>query len=481
MNSTFITEIAEIKIDNLTMFREKQSCSYIKDGKKKVEEEYPLSADGIYYKDDSTKTIHLSVHLSNTEGKLVWQLEQIVELVNTYPNYTVYLMGDFNVVPSRFCENSLIFYKKNEKLASLDDKKNRDILSYNNSPITCEFLHHHILFEELKYDSTCKMRVNTAQIDKMFEIASDKIDTIMVLYPNELSTDPLQMYSSMHYFTKNGLVEVNTPTNTPINRAITIQAESVLPNNSSNTISNSLHYLTIHGSSIKEVNISENTFYPNSWLSDHAIIKSTSVVNGISKTMISLNVGGESQTGEKALNTFEFATKEFYDYVKNNIGLPQLKKQIFSDPLVLNSKVIEYTNDQGVVTKSHTLAEVVKNCKKYFSDDFNNCGLRDCQAVNVHRHPSDKSDVVEYYTKLDPKLLKKGDSLNDGYSKLRMIDSIFNNIMNYSFEKDGKTIDLKPVFEEWYAQSKIKVLSTQNLKNVIIQILKNVMHNYKIT
>jgi hypothetical protein len=263
----------------LSFMRRKKLLNYIKDGTIKSEMEYPISSDGIIYVDNIQKMVYISVHLSNTEAKLVWQLANLVKIVSDYPDYIIHIIGDFNVVPMKdtTVDNRLYFLKKNEKLESLNDTKKIEILRFESKNITCDFSYHKVLFKETDFNTTCKVRIITAQIDKMFEVASDKIDSTIVLYPNN-SEQSFVINHSLHYFT----------------------------NNTDNTI--------------VENTVTENTLYPVEWLSDHSLLKSTITIgNEIgeykNKTVISLNVSGESQSSEKAYNWAEFAIKDFYDFI----------------------------------------------------------------------------------------------------------------------------------------------------------------------
>jgi hypothetical protein len=400
----------------MSLYYEKQLFSYIKDNKIKSELEYPLSNDGILYINNIEKRIDISVHLSNTEAKLVWQLDNLVKLINTYKNYTIYLFGDFNVVPMKdeSVDNKLYFLKKNEKLLRKIERLD----------IECEFLHHKILFKECDFNTTCKVRVITAQIDKMLEVATDKIDSIIVLYPND--------------------IEINK------------------------TINHSLHYFTNNNNILKENIITENTLYPIEWLSDHSLLKTT-ITNGLSsQTLISLNICGESQSNEKSYNWGEFAVKSFYDFVIENTSLHELKREIFNSTEIFGKPIM--IGDIQI----NNLKELIIKDKKYFCENFKNKGLRECQAVNYHINQAfnydinenKNNDIIKYYEimsdSLNIDLLKNG-NIDGNYDKFLKLQHIFSGIMNYEFKNKNNTqVSLSTPFNSWYnlAESinKIKIV-----------------------
>jgi len=408
----------------LSFMRRKKLLNYIKDGTIKSEMEYPISSDGIIYVDNIQKMVYISVHLSNTEAKLVWQLANLVKIVSDYPDYIIHIIGDFNVVPMKdtTVDNRLYFLKKNEKLESLNDTKKIEILRFESKNITCDFSYHKVLFKETDFNTTCKVRIITAQIDKMFEVASDKIDSTIVLYPNN-SEQSFVINHSLHYFT----------------------------NNTDNTI--------------VENTVTENTLYPVEWLSDHSLLKSTITIgNEIgeykNKTVISLNVSGESQSSEKAYNWAEFAIKDFYDFITQHKSLPEIKNEIFTSTEIFGIPVT--INDKPVTN----LSELVKKDKKYFSESFKNKGLRDCDAVNYHRDPDDTKEIIQYYqelsTLLNTNLLKNG-NIDGTYTKFLKLQNIFSRIMKFNFQnKYNEDVSLNTIFNSWYTLSqninKIKIL-----------------------
>lgn len=420
VRDTYTSKIKQIKTV-LSFPRNKIELRYTKDNKNKCELEYPLSNDGTMYINHSTKIIYITLHLSNTEPKLVWQLENLVTIVNNYPEYIIYILGDFNVVPMKddIVNNRLYFLKKNEKLKNLNDTKKIEILQYQSRDIICDFLNHNILFKKTDYNTTCKVRVWTAQIDKMFEIASDNIDTSFILYPNNIELPEYNISHSLHYFT-----------NSSDNREII------------------------------ENTVNENTLYPIEWLSDHSLLKSTITLGDERITTITLNISGESQSSVKAYNWAEFGTKHFYDFINSNKNLSQLKNEIFSSSEIFGEPI--FIDDVQI----NNLKELVKKDKKYFCETFKNKGLRDCEAVNYHRDPSDTTDIIHYYRELSERLninLLKNALIDGNYNKFKKLQDIFSRIMNFTFKNNNnEDVCLSNTFNYWYNLSenvnKIKIL-----------------------
>ncbi len=425
------------QIDTILTFpRNKKLLKYVKDNKHKADFEYPLSNDGLMYVNNEQKMIYITIHLSNTEAKLVWQLDNIVKIVNNYKDYIICILGDFNVVPMKdeTVNNKLYFLKKNEKLKNLNDTKKIEILQYESRNIVCEFLYHNILYKETDYNTTCKMRALTAQIDKIFEIASDKIDTSFILYPNKRQLPVYNICHSLHYFT----------------------------NSSDNT-------------EIIENTVNENTLYPMEWLTDHSLLKSTFTIGEKTITTITLNISGESQSGDKAYNWGEFVIKPFYDFIIQNNSLSEIKNEMFTSSEIFGEPII-IDNVQ-----INNLKELVKADKKYFCETFKNKSLRDCEAVNFHRDPSNTTNVIQYYQDLSETLninLLKNALIDGNYSKFIKLQDIFSRIMNYTCKNN---INFSNIFNYWYRLSKyvnkIKILDVLEyylLQNVDVIALQEV-------
>lgn len=412
-------------IENPVFMINRFKCNTDPKKKQDYAEEYPLSKDGVLYLDN--KNMYISIHLSNTEATLNYQLKNLQNLVNAHPAHTIYLMGDLNVVPSTCGPNKLIFYKKNEKLKSLDDIKEQKKIGN-----TCDFTNHTILFEEMPFDTTCKMRILTAQIDKIFEVASDKIDTIMVLLPK------VQKKAS------NLLGMSNTNTNT------------------NNSITHSLHYLS-NKDNIKENTITENTFFPLDWCSDHALVKSVINLGDKKITVISLNASGESISGEVATNWAEFANKDIYDFIKNNKGLKELQEQMFADPKLLGGPII-IKDKENKDKEINTLNDMrTDDYKKYFSDDYTKGGLRQCDEVSNHRDP----EILKKYENLSKECIIDGST-----EKFEKLQTIFTNIMNYEFiNKNNEKVNLLQPFVKWYNDQKTVK------KITILEVLKFYLSN----
>jgi hypothetical protein len=179
-------------------------------------------------------------------------------------------------------------------------------------------------------------------------------------------------------------------------------------------------------------------------LSDHALLKSTITIGDKTITTITLNISGESQTTEKAYNWAEFAVKYFYDVITSNKSLSQIKNEMFTSSEIFGEPVFI----DGL--QVNNLQELVKADKKYFCETFKNKSLRDCEAVNYHRDPSDTTDVILYYQKLSNTL--NIDLLNNGlidgnYNKFRKLQDIFSRIMNFTFKNNNnENVYLSEIF-----------------------------------
>jgi len=447
----------------LSLPRTKERLTYTKDKKIKSELEYPLSNDGIMYINNDQQIIYISVHLSNTEAKLVWQLENLVTIVNQYRDYIIHILGDFNVVPMKYdyVDNILYFLKKNEKLKSLNDTKKIEVLQYNSRDIMCEFLYHTILFKDTDYNTTCKVRVITAQFDKMFEVASDKIDTSFILFPNNRKLPEYNICHSLHYFTNNTEYVEETPYESETietEKPKTIETKN--PETKETIKHKTIYEPKIIRTKIIENTVDENTLYPVEWLSDHSLLKSTITIGDNTITTITLNISGESQTTVKAYNWAEFAVKYFYDVITSNKSLSQVKNEMFTSSEIFGDPV--FIDNVQV----NNLKELVKADKKYFCETFKNKSLRDCVAVDYHRNPSDTTDVIQYYQELSKTLnidLLKYGLIDDNYNKFRKLQDIFSRIMNFTFKNNNdEDVCLSSIFNYWYNLSenvnKIKIL-----------------------
>lgn len=451
----------------LSLPRTREKLTYTKDKKIKSELEYPLSNDGIMYINNDQQIIYISVHFSNTEAKLVWQLENLVTMVNKYPNYIIHILGDFNVVPMKYeyVDNILYFLKKNEKLKNLNDIKKIEVLQYNSKDIICTFLYHNILFKNIDYNTTCKLRVITAQFAKMLEVAADAISTSFILYPNNRKLPEYNINHSLHYFTNNVDEEIGEHEEKKEHQEPEEHAE------------HEYYVKPIKRTQIIENTVNTNTLYPIEWLSDHALLKSTITIGDKTITTITLNISGESQTTEKAYNWAEFAVKYFYDAITSNKSLSQIKNEMFTSSEIFGEPVFI----DGL--QVNNLQELVKADKKYFCETFKNKSLRDCEAVNYHRDPSDTTDVILYYQKLSNTLnidLLKNGLINNNYNKFRKLQDIFSRIMNFTFKNNNnENVYLSEIFNHWYNLSenvnKIKILDVlkyyldQNIDVIALQ------------
>jgi hypothetical protein len=143
--------------------------------------------------------------------------------------------------------------------------------------------------------------------------------------------------------------------------------------------------------------------------------------------------------------------------------------EIFGEPIIIDD--IQINN----------LEELVKADKKYFCDTFKNKSLRDCEAVNYHRNPSDTTDVIQYYHTLSETLnidLLKNALIDGSYSKFIKLQDIFSRIMNYTCKNN---INLSEIFNYWYSLSeninKIKILDVLEyylLQNIDVIALQEV-------
>jgi hypothetical protein len=237
----------------------------------------------------------VSVHMSNNEDKFIKQKQKLAALISKYPNKFVVVTGDFNA-QIVLDGNTLYFHSKDHDPRELVAKHNADkgnplfvenpeapvkngkkekppFLGYMPAPggrkITLG--QSPLEMSQPPVPTTNKIRIITTQLGKILKPVASAIDWCFVV-------DPV------------------TPPQTPtaVNSVVKI-GDSVV---------------NLNPDALSNKDLPLTPFAPSTWCSDHFTLESDVTINGTPYKFGSLNILGESITGKKAYNVFEFIDEQ---------------------------------------------------------------------------------------------------------------------------------------------------------------------------
>ena len=344
----------------------------------------------------------INVHYSNSTTKAIRQLKCVCEFIHKYQNITFYMIGDFN-------SNAVIEDYNHFKVYS-KDKTNSNQLLYE-TIFNDRFIY---ISNTNGVATTCKIRIITLQLQKMFQHIESCIDYIIVIANSKQFAPSITTIVEDH--------------NSDIASTTNILATKVLS----------------YDNQIITTNQYSSWYNP----SDHHILSYT-YNNDIYLTW---NLCGESITGTgQSFNYFEFLPYEIYiQYTPSQLS--DIYKRIHN---------IIY--DIGITT------DMINN--KYFSTI-----LRNTPLFNNHYLPSvgEPQTQKEMYNIQYAQYLAQGESC-EAPEHSQGVDENRNNIRvaGALYMKYWDTIHsdpaLKPFFESWYKQR--CTIQTKSAISYILHIL----------
>lgn len=237
----------------------------------------------------------VSVHMSNNEEKFIKQKQKLAGLIAKYPNKFVVVTGDFNaqivldgntlyfhskdydprdlVAQHTATKGNPLFVENPEGVVKNGKKEKPPFLGYMPAPDGRKITLGQSPLElpQPPVPTTNKIRIITTQLGKILKPVASAIDWCFVVDPKSPPQTP-----------------------TIVNSVVKI-GDSVLRLNP-DALSN------------KELPLTP--FAPATWCSDHFTLESDVTINGTPYKFGSLNILGESITGKKAYNVFEFIDEQ---------------------------------------------------------------------------------------------------------------------------------------------------------------------------
>ena len=349
-----------------------------------------LGDDFLAYSITSNECV-INVHYSNSTTKAVRQLQCVCEFIHKYQNITFYMIGDFN--------SNLVIDNGNHFKIYSKDKTNSNQLLYE-TIFNDRFIH---LSDTSGVATTCKIRIITLQLQKMFQHIESCIDYIIVI-TNKQTTAPSITTEEDH----NSDLTSTTTGN--------ISATNVLS----------------YDNNIITTNQYSSWYNP----SDHHILSYT-YNNDIYLTW---NLCGESSTGTgQSFNYFEFLPYEIYIQYT-----PSQLEDIYT-------RIHNIIYDIGITT------DMINN--KYFSTI-----LRNTPLFNNHYLPSTEIGAVgepqtqkevyniqyaEYLAQCEPcEAPEHSQGVDENRNNIRVAGALY---MKYWDTIHSDPV-LKPFFESWYKQ-----------------------------
>lgn len=142
-----------------------------------------LGVDTVFYVEG--KTVYLGVHTS--AKRIENQMDALLTFTSQFTDYTVVIMGDFNVLLSQTGPTSLQVHSKSLSEDALDASNVQMVVDFRR-PLT---------FVKPTVDTTCKRRWETTQGEKIGVIFSVKIDYIFKVHATEPAAS---IPSSVHVY-----------------------------------------------------------------------------------------------------------------------------------------------------------------------------------------------------------------------------------------------------------------------------------------
>jgi hypothetical protein len=237
----------------------------------------------------------VSVHMSNNEEKFIKQKQKLAKLIASYPNKFVVVTGDFNaqlvldggvlyfhskdydprelVAQHTATKSSPLFVENPEGVVKNGKKEKPPFLGYMPAPggrkITLG--QSPLEMSQPPVPTTNKIRIITTQLGKILKPVASAIDWCFVVDPQSPPQTP-----------------------TVVNSVVKIGDEVV----------------RLNPDALSDKNLPLTPFAPATWCSDHFTLESDVTVNGTPYKFGSLNILGESITGKKAYNVFEFIDEQ---------------------------------------------------------------------------------------------------------------------------------------------------------------------------
>jgi hypothetical protein len=356
------------------------------------------------------QVVIVSVHLTNDTKEFRQQTQALRDLIAQFPNKSVIVTGDFNA--QLILDNRKIcFYSKDiepfSKVRQVHEQIESDPTLKKLEQGCITFNDRRIALGTPPTPTTNKVRIITTQLAKILKAVAATIDWCFVVAP-ENSDLPIS-----------------------VNSVARVGEDPAKPDG----------------------------LMPSYWCSDHFMVESEVTIGSETYRVGSLNILGESISGGKAYNHFEFIDDRSYQYLRHHHLDDRIKEILnqFLDDFAAElkdpnhperdqldqiiSKFFVKKNEDGSVTPVDITRQTIKSQKVF--------GLRDAKFMNIHIPDFIDEDTKQaYQNELDKYLAKqKSDQAMTLYIANKL-HAFYNALYNDP--------QLRPLFESWYNSSKTK-------------------------